>query len=195
LGLAISHRLIELHGGSITAASEGPGCGATFSIELPITARTVAPADSRPTHREAPKIPARRILLVEDHHQTRHALARLLKNRGHEVATAETMRQARDLANTFAYDVVLSDLGLPDGTGHELMTELRRLRPSCHGIALSGYGMDTDIQRSRAAGFDVHLTKPVDVGALEDALVSAKPNHKPETPGEPIQEAPTPRGD
>jgi CheY-like chemotaxis protein len=135
-------------------------------------------------------------LLVEDHHQTRHALARLLTNRGHEVAAAETMREACDLAHTFAYDVVLSDLGLPDGTGHELMAELRRLRPACHGIALSGYGMDSDIQRSRAAGFDVHLTKPVDVGALEDALGSAIHQGKPGTPGAPAPDTPAaPRGD
>jgi CheY-like chemotaxis protein len=120
-----------------------------------------------------PQTSARRILLVEDHDQTRQTLARLLTSRGHEVAAAETARQARDLARTFAYDLVLTDLGLPDGNGHELMMELRQLRPACQGVALSGYGMEGDIQRSRAAGFDVHLTKPVDIGALENALRQA----------------------
>jgi CheY-like chemotaxis protein len=111
--------------------------------------------------------------LVEDHDQTRHTLARLLVSRGHEVAAAETVRQARDLARTFPYDLVLTDLGLPDGNGHELMMELQQLRPACQGIALSGYGMEGDVQRSRAAGFDLHLTKPVDIGVLENALRQA----------------------
>jgi len=166
--------LIELHRGRITAVSEGPGRGATFSIELPVTAarpEPVAPPPAMENHRQT--IHSRRILLVEDHNQTRDTLARLLSSRGHEVATAETVKQARDVAQTFAYDLVLSDLGLPDGDGHELMNELRQLRPACQGIALSGYGMDSDIQRSRSAGFDLHLTKPVDIGALEAALHQA----------------------
>jgi CheY-like chemotaxis protein/anti-sigma regulatory factor (Ser/Thr protein kinase) len=174
LGLAISRRLIELHGGRITAASDGPGRGATFSVEL--LATTARPESKTPppaaeNHRQ--KMRSRRILLVEDHNQTRTTLARLLASRGHEVATAETVKQARDVARTFAYDLVLSDLGLPDGNGHELMNELRQLRPACQGIALSGYGMDSDIQQSRSAGFDLHLTKPVDIGALENALHQA----------------------
>jgi PAS domain S-box-containing protein len=186
LGLAITRRLVELHGGRITAMSEGPGQGANFSIELPVTAARASAAPQM-LSAESPmeKIYARRILLVEDHAQTRNTLARLLTNRGHEVATAETVSQARDLALTFAYDLVLSDLGLPDGNGHELMTELRRLRPDCHGIALSGYGMDSDIQRSRAAGFDLHLTKPIDVGALENALRQARRNNRSEAREQP----------
>jgi PAS domain S-box-containing protein len=174
LGLAISRRLIELHGGRITAASDGLGRGATFSIELPVTAARPEPKTPPPAaENHRPKMCSRRILLVEDHHQTRDTLARLLASRGHEVATAETIKQARDVAQTFAYDLVLSDLGLPDGNGHELMNELRQLRPACQGIALSGYGMDSDIQQSRSAGFDLHLTKPVDIGALENALDQA----------------------
>jgi signal transduction histidine kinase/ActR/RegA family two-component response regulator len=181
LGLAISHRLIELHGGRITAASSGPGCGATFSIELPVATGTKQTEGPRATTGASPlQIAPRRILLVEDHNQTRNTLARLLANRGHEVATAETVRQARDMARTFAFDLVLSDLGLPDGNGQELMLELRRLRPACQAIALSGYGMDIDIEKSRAAGFDLHLTKPVDIGALEAALrQAATPNPSP----------------
>lgn len=171
LGLAISRRLIEMHGGHISVESEGSGRGATFSIELPLT---LAPADP-PAPAPPPKVfpdvvPARHILIVEDHPQTRHALTGLLAKRGHEVVAAGTMREARELAATFPFELVLSDLELPDGSGHDLMVELRRLRPACRGIALSGYGMDSDIQRSRDAGFDIHLTKPVDVDALDKAL-------------------------
>jgi PAS domain S-box-containing protein len=174
LGLAISRRLMELHGGRIIASSEGAGRGATFAIELPTTtARPGATTETPLAGADRPKTSARRILLVEDHDQTRHTLTRLLTSRGHEVAAAETASQARDLARTFAYDLVLTDLGLPDGNGHELMMELQQLRPACQGIALSGYGMEGDIQRSRAAGFELHLTKPVDIGVLENALRQA----------------------
>jgi CheY-like chemotaxis protein len=173
LGLAISRRLVELHGGRITVVSEGPGCGATFTIELPLTAsRPTASTQPAAPLKEVPAI-SRRILLVEDHTQTRNTLARLLTSRGHDVATAESLGQARSVARSFDFDLVLSDLGLPDGNGHELMAELRQLRPTCQGIALSGYGTDSDIQRSRKAGFDLHLTKPVEIGALEDALRQA----------------------
>lgn len=173
LGLAISRRLIEMHGGSIAAESQGSGLGATFSIELPLgVAPAEVPAPAPPPPGLVGAIPARRILIVEDHLQTRQALAGLLAKRGHAVMAARTIREAHELAAGFPFDLVLSDLELPDGNGHELMAELRRLRPGCRGIALSGYGMDGDIQRSRAAGFDVHLTKPVDVDALDKALGS-----------------------
>jgi signal transduction histidine kinase len=175
LGLTISRHLVELHGGRITAASDGHGRGAIFAIELPAIKKAVRTANPVPAQEASVAgVPLLRILLVEDHDQTRNTLASLLARRGHKVATAETAQQARSVALTFAYDLVLSDLGLPDGTGHELMIDLRRLRPDCRGIALSGYGMNSDILRSRAAGFDLHLTKPVDVKALDDALRIAR---------------------
>jgi len=171
LGLAISRRLVELHGGTIAAESEGSGRGATFSIELPLSvAPAEAPAPALPPKHLGGAIPTRRILIVEDHLQTRQALAGLLAKRGHEVVAARTIHEAQDFAACFPFELVLSDLELPDGSGHELMVELRRLRPDCRGIALSGYGMESDIQRSREAGFDIHLTKPVDVDALDAAL-------------------------
>jgi CheY-like chemotaxis protein len=171
LGLAISRRLVELHGGRITAQSDGARHGATFSVYLPAT----KPQANSP-HRETPPQPdgksnkARRILLVEDHNQTRVTLARLLTQRGHEVAAAETIEEALVRAQTFPFDLVLSDLGLPDGSGHDLIAQLRKQRPGCRSIALSGYGMESDTQRSREAGFDAHLTKPVDIQALEKVL-------------------------
>lgn len=171
LGLAISRRLVELLGGRITAKSDGADRGATFLIELP----AARPQIESNNHSSKPnpggvQSAAYRILLVEDHNHTRATLARLLTQRGHEVATAENIEEALIRAQNFAFDLVLSDLGLPDGSGHDLMAELRQMRPKCRGIALSGYGMESDAQRSLNAGFDAHLTKPVDIHALEKAL-------------------------
>src|SRR5690606_28522700 len=97
-----------------------------------------------------------RILLVEDHEPTRRALERLLRRRGFEVAPAGSLAQARELARASAYDLLVSDVGLPDGSGCDLMRELRAAY-GLKGIALTGYGMEQDIVRSRAAGFASHL--------------------------------------
>jgi PAS domain S-box-containing protein len=171
LGLAISRQLIQLQGGRITAKSDGRGRGAIFTVELPgaqpATEDVGVPSSNAGNERHGTN---RRILLVEDHNQTRATLARLLTQRGHEVATAENIEEALVRAQTFAFDLVLSDLGLPDGSGHDLIKELRQMRPGCRGIALSGYGMESDTQRSIDSGFDAHLTKPVDIRALEKAL-------------------------
>ncbi|HXJ59918.1 MAG TPA: response regulator [Verrucomicrobiae bacterium] len=172
LGLAISRRLVEQHGGRITAKSEGRGRGASFTIELPAVSAHNGESHDRPSAAGAgvQSLPAWRILLVEDHDQTRMTLARLLTQRGHDVSTAETIEEALLRAQTFAFDLVLSDVGLPDGTGHELITRLRQKRPVFRGIALSGYGMESDVRRSLEAGFTAHLTKPVDIRALEKLL-------------------------
>lgn len=177
LGLAISRRLVEAQGGRIKADSAGPGLGTTFSIYLPAAipqGSTVHPPGPSSVKREAQE-GSRRILLVEDHPQTRSALTRLLTQRGHEVATAENIEEALVQAQTFAFDLVLSDLGLPDGSGHDLIRELRKKRPHCRSVALSGYGTESDTQKSFAAGFDAHLTKPVDIHALDKVLNAPPP--------------------
>ena len=109
-----------------------------------------------------------RILLLEDNKDTLRSLARILSQRGHEVRTAERLSEAMDAAAAGVYDLVLSDIELPDGTGLELMRNLgsRAVR----GIAMSGYGSEDDIQQSLAAGYDEHLTKPVDIHRLEEAI-------------------------
>ncbi|MBI3867241.1 MAG: response regulator [Verrucomicrobia bacterium] len=174
LGLAISRRLVELHGGRIEARSEGRQRGAIFSVHLPAAKPTIENLNHRiPPSNGGIRNAARRILLVEDHDQTRITLARLLTQRGHEVAMAGNIEEALARAQTFAFDLVLSDLGLPDGSGHDLIAELRRMRPACRSIAISGYGMESDTRRSTDAGFDAHLTKPVDIQALEKALNSS----------------------
>jgi CheY-like chemotaxis protein len=110
-----------------------------------------------------------RVLLVEDHEATIQVLRRLLTRAGHQVTSAMTVADAMQAAQNARFDVVISDLGLPDGTGFQLMSQLRnsyRLR----GIALSGYGMDEDLRRARDAGFAAHLTKPVDFEQLRQAV-------------------------
>ena len=173
LGLAISHRLAELQNGRIVAESKGRGQGATFRIELPLAALGTA-ADAAP-HADAPTSgegASRHILLVEDHEQTRATLVLLLERRGHRVSGVGTLEAARARAGQQDFDLLISDLGLPDGDGHELMAELHE-RFGFPGIALSGYGMETDIARSRACGFSAHLTKPVDIRVLESAIAAA----------------------
>ena len=170
LGLAISHRLVELQGGSIAAESKGRGQGATFRLELPL-ASAETKAEEVPAA-AVPSAPAakRRILLVEDHEQTRTTLTQLLRRRGHEVIGVDSMSAARTHAGEC--DLLISDLGLPDGDGYELMAELSQ-GYGLPGIALSGYGMEQDIARSRSSGFSAHLTKPVDIRVLETAIAAA----------------------
>lgn len=174
LGLVIAQTLVQLHSGLIAATSSGRDRGALFSIELPLTADAVVPPSSGGTvppfasgDKGAPEAP--RILLVEDHLPTCRALAELLGRREYRVSTANNVEEARDLAAKNNFDFVVSDIGLPDGNGCDLMAELKK-NYGLTGIALTGYGMDDDLNRSRAAGFITHLTKPVSVQSLDKAL-------------------------
>ena len=121
-----------------------------------------------------PETASRRLLLVEDHDSTLQVLSQLLVRAGHQVTTAQTVTQALAAAATGTFDLVISDLGLPDGTGTELMEKLRDTY-GLSGIALSGYGMEEDIARSLQSGFTAHLIKPVDLRqllrALKDCLI------------------------
>lgn len=172
LGLAISRKLVELHQGSITAHSDGPGTGASFILTFPLATAEKPTAPSTPS---APTQPAKgtygKLLIVEDHAPTRLSLAQLLRRRGYRVSLAATLAEARTQLETDTFEILLSDLGLPDGNGYDLMDYLRA-QPSIHAIALSGYGTEADVARSHAAGFKVHLTKPVGVQALDAALHS-----------------------
>jgi len=168
LGLAISKALVEAHNGTIAAASPGLSHGATFTAVFPLSSRqTLEPSidrTSRPVERKS-----LRILLVEDHEDTNRSLTQLLRRRGYEVMPAFTIANAMELANQEHFDVLVSDIGLPDGSGVELMQRLHSTRP-VFGIALTGFGMADDIQRSRAGGFAHHLVKPIDLNRL-DALI------------------------
>lgn len=186
LGLAISQKLTEFHSGQICAESEGRGKGATFTIELPLAEAPAGdtteifrqPSQNLPSL-ETPIKTGLRILLVEDHEPTRNTLAHLLTRRLYHVSAAASVAEARNLAQTQHFDLLISDIGLPDGNGYDLMAELRQ-RGNLRGIALTGYGMEQDVNRSQNAGFVAHLTKPVRIQSLENAIISAtKPQSHP----------------
>ncbi len=180
LGLAISRMLMEMHRGTIEAHSDGREKGARFTITLPLLEPEEYPSPVATAAQEAVGEPVSgvasaerrvRILLVEDHDPTRAALAALLKRRSYEVVTAASVTEARARAEKGEIDWLISDVGLPDGDGYELMRELKE-RHGLEGVALTGYGMDHDVVRSQAAGFAVHLTKPVTIQALDRALAA-----------------------
>jgi PAS domain S-box-containing protein len=168
LGLAICDSIVKMHGGAIRAESQGLGSGATFTVELPTTVDHEASVVTR--RHEHRRVGSQiRVLLVEDHQDSRELLAELLGTFNYDVKTASSMAAALQLADAERFDVVVSDLGLPDGTGWDLMKQLRD-RHAMKGIALSGYGMAEDQQRSREAGFCDHVIKPVSPSRLVEIL-------------------------
>jgi CheY-like chemotaxis protein len=174
LGLAICRILTEMHGGTVLAQSDGPGHGSVFTVRLPVSG--AASPQGKPAAAFVPgQLTDLRILLVEDHADTAAKLRRLLINRGCHVNVASTVAEARALLKTETIDVLLTDIGLPDGQGLELMSPFLAAADgrSVTGIALSGYGMPEDVERSRAAGFAHHLTKPLDIAQLEKTLAGA----------------------
>jgi len=169
LGLAIAKGIVDAHDGRIRAESSGVGSGATFTVTLPLAeAPQVQPAEPARPERPAPK-KAVRILLVDDHQDTLEFMSRFLTLCGHQVVTASSSGDALSVGQQESFDLVISDLGLPDGNGYELMGLLQGISP-VKGIALSGYGMRADVDRSLAAGFSAHLTKPCDLSVLNSTI-------------------------
>ena len=169
LGLAIAKGLVELHEGQIHACSRGPGRGARFTVELrtvPTESVIHVTPSSRPPPGEIPTLV--RILLVEDHLDTAEMMSDLLRIEGFEVVHSDCIQSALTV-DMNAVDLIVSDLALPDGTGLELLPQLRD-RHAVPAIALSGFGMQSDIQSSKQAGFNQHLTKPVDFEKLLGAI-------------------------
>jgi PAS domain S-box-containing protein len=175
LGLAISRTLVEMHGGRIVAASPGKGRGATFTVHLParpLPAPQRDPAVVIPAtaiHASSAARPGKSILVVEDHEQSGKVLHRLLTRLGYQVEWVETANAALRAARQRPFDLVISDLGLPDATGHDVMRQLRE-QFNARGIALSGYGMEDDLARSAESGFLRHLVKPVSLDVLQATL-------------------------
>jgi hypothetical protein len=168
LGLALSKALVEAHGGKVDATSLGRDRGTTFTVELDTTTRSLPSGgdELRPTPHPTPSL---RILLVEDHDDTRRTLARLIERWGHSVQTAASVSEALQLATDERLDLLVSDLGLPDGHGNDLMRELRKTS-TIRGVAVSGFGTEDDVARSLAAGFEVHLAKPVGAQRLKAVI-------------------------
>jgi signal transduction histidine kinase/ActR/RegA family two-component response regulator len=168
LGLSISKTLVEAHHGRITAHSAGEGRGATFCVELEtVEVATEEPINGDPS--AAGRAAALRILLVEDHADTARVMQMLLKSAGHRVEIAASVEAATRVLEEHDMDLLITDIGLPDGTGHDLM-KLAAARYRLRGIALSGYGAESDIQQSLQAGFEAHLTKPVPMVTLTQAI-------------------------
>jgi PAS domain S-box-containing protein len=181
LGLSIVKSLVEMHKASISAVSEGKDKGATFTLRM----ETVSPAQIQQVQGlGAPGAGAAgagvaaarvyRVLLVEDHSDTRNVLTKLLANCGCDVTAVGTVREAVAAAERQQYDLLLSDIGLPDGSGLDVMRHVAA-RSKVTGIALSGFGQDDDIRRSREAGFVTHLTKPVSFQALKEVIRNVTP--------------------
>jgi len=170
LGLAICKAITETHSGTLTAASAGLGKGTTFRLELATVAEPHAEARGLTTDAAPPvRHEDLRLLLVEDHDDTRDVLARLLSRRGYDVEAARNAQEARALSSGKTFDLLVSDIALPDATGCELLEELSA-KHGLRGIAMSGFGSDADFAQSKAAGFLEHLVKPVDANALDAAI-------------------------
>ncbi|MEO5753237.1 MAG: ATP-binding protein [Chthoniobacterales bacterium] len=173
LGLAISKAMVRAHGGTLAVESEGEGKGSTFSVILntvpaPVEAKPAQPSgalrnDSQSAVRKG------HLLVVDDHHDTCLGMKMLLERRGYRITLAHTAGQAIEKAQAEKFDLLISDIGLPDRSGYELMKELRA-KTSLRGIALSGFGMENDINQARAAGFSKHLTKPINFDRLDEAI-------------------------
>lgn len=187
LGLAISEAIAEAHHGTLRGHSDGEGCGSTFTLTLPCSESGDAQDKSSTPHttsaspsarlERTPVVPSAvrplRILLVEDHADTVYIVSRLLRGMGHKVVTAESVQSAIETAHremaADGLDLLMCDLGLPDGSGHEVMRALAPRYPIL-GIALSGFGMEADMEESAAAGFARHLVKPIDITLLKSTM-------------------------
>src|SRR5215813_4929129 len=176
LGLTISKTLIDAHGGHIRVQSPGKNHGATFTVELKTVQSPVerdGHRDDRPTDRkpEPAVVSHRRVLLVDDHYDTCLGMKRMLERRGYEITIAHSAEQAVEKVRAQEFDLLISDIGLPDRSGYELMRELR-LNKHLPGIALSGFGSEQDVNQAREAGFAEHLTKPINFERLEKTIES-----------------------
>ena len=176
LGLAISKAMVDAHGGKIRVESPGKDEGATFTLTMrTVTAPEVAVngSDARTPVAAADKrkLDDRtcHILVVDDHHDTCTGMKMMLERRGYDITLAHSADQAVEKARHQEFDLLISDIGLPDRSGYDLMRELQATR-NLRGIAISGFGMEHDVSRAKAAGFSEHLTKPINFERLEEAI-------------------------
>ncbi|HEY4373684.1 MAG TPA: response regulator [Burkholderiales bacterium] len=169
IGLSLVRRLVEMHGGRVQASSGGRGHGSEFCVTFPLLREegAAAPVAAVPAMMTGG---SRRILVVDDNADAADAISILLESHGHQVRTAYDGREAMGTMQAFGPDVVLLDIGLPGMNGYELARELRGIAKGVLLIALTGYGQDRDRRLAKEAGFDHHLTKPVDLASLNALL-------------------------
>jgi CheY-like chemotaxis protein/nitrogen-specific signal transduction histidine kinase len=173
VGLSLAKSLAELHGGMLSAHSAGAGRGSEFVLRLPEAPPPASASAEIPS--QAANVPSQRVLVVDDNVDAAESLRMLLEGTGHAVATAYSGREALASARSFEPDALILDLGMPDMDGYSLARALRAepVLSRARLIALSGYGQAEDRRRTAAAGFDVHLVKPVEPAELEAALLRA----------------------
>jgi len=181
LGLAISKRVVDMHHGKIEVWSEGVGRGSRFTVTLQAMETSLLEGPSYPNAHEVLKDYRGKILLVEDHADTARILCRMLEISGYRVVHTKSIANARTLAAKGTFDLMISDLALPDGSGLDLMREVAH-KQNLRGIALSGFGMENDVEASRAAGFSEHFTKPVDWERLREGIERTMPRASTKTP-------------
>jgi two-component system CheB/CheR fusion protein len=177
IGLTLVHRLVEMHGGSVQALSEGPGRGSEFVVRLPALPEARVQQDNANGYcASAEPVPISRVLIVDDNADAADSLAMYLRLLGQEVRVANDGKMALEIAGSFRPSIVLLDIGLPGMDGYEVAQHLRRL-PDANAmllVALSGYGQANDRLRSQQVGIDHHLVKPVEPSVLNELLVSGR---------------------
>ncbi len=169
---------MDMHDGSIAADSEGVGRGTTFTVRLP-AAPGLSSAASTSGAAAGPNGEARRILVVDDNIDAAETLSMLLESLGHDIRTAHTGPAALQTALEFGPDLVLLDIGLPGLSGYEVARRFRghEKLASAMLVAVTGWGSDEDRRKASEAGFDVHLTKPIEMNAIESVLAKAATRH------------------
>jgi signal transduction histidine kinase/ActR/RegA family two-component response regulator len=170
IGLALTKGLVELHGGSVRVASEGAGKGSTFTVRLPIVAAAGSEQPSEGARRSPQLHLSRRILVADDNQDAADSLAMVLRAEGHEVIVAHDGERAYEAFVNHAPDVLLLDIGMPRLSGYEVAKRVRAVNKAPLLIAITGWGLESDKARALAAGFDHHLTKPVDYKVLKELL-------------------------
>jgi CheY-like chemotaxis protein len=175
IGLTIVRSLVELHGGSVQAESDGPGKGSIFTVRLPAALEEPAAIEFSPTAAPPVAGACKRVLVVDDNEDALDLLAEVLRDAGHNVMTAKDGPTALGAMRHFDAEIAILDIGLPVMDGYELAARMRATLGdrTPRLIALTGYGQDSDRMRAREAGFAAHLTKPVDVASLLGALEAA----------------------
>jgi CheY-like chemotaxis protein len=174
IGLTLVKSLVELHGGSVTVTSDGPGCGSEFVVHLPLAPASAPTTPVAGKERPASVLPPRQVLVVDDNRDAAQSLGMLLRVLGADVRVAFSGPEALSAIAARRPDVVLLDIGMPGMDGHEVAREIRQQPDLAHVtlIALTGWGQEEDRRKSESAGFDFHLTKPADMSALQTLLLS-----------------------
>ncbi|HEU5108662.1 MAG TPA: ATP-binding protein, partial [Micromonosporaceae bacterium] len=173
LGLALAKNIVALHGGTVSAHSDGPGAGSTFTVSLALAERPVTGAAVLPARAPARTGGGKRVLIVDDNEDAALLLGELVRTSGHEILIAHDPDSALRAMREFGPDIAVLDIGLPGMDGYDLAARVRQLSDSCRLIALTGYGQDRDRERAARAGFDAHFVKPVAIQAFLRALEGA----------------------